>query len=376
MWAEKLPNGQVKFVERYTDPMTLKEHRVSVRLPKNTASTRKQAQATLDEKIAKKLAECASAAAVRKDKLRLSELIDLYRIAQNNSRRSSTCSRNYYACNSLMRILGEDTLVEKLTAGYVNEKLQAQGESIGTTNERITRLKALIRWGYKNDYIEDIRWLDKLEKQDNPEKKMKLEEKYLESSELKLLVSKLPVQRWVYLAEFTALSGLRIGEALALFDSDVDLKNRIIYVNKNYDSKSNETGYPKTSASNREVYMQDELYVLCRRIHVSMQQERMLTGIRTNLFFSDVSGHHLNYFSYNKCLRETAKKVLDKDISITSHVMRHTHVALMAEQGVPLDVISRRLGHSDSKVTREIYFHVTQKMKERDNQRIKNIQIL
>lgn len=171
MWAEKLSNGQVKFVERYTDPMTLKEHRVSVRLPKNTASTRKQAQATLDEKIAKKLSECASAAAVRKDKLRLSELVDLYRIAQNNSRRSSTCSRNYYACNSLMRILGEDTLVEKLTAGYVNEKLQAQGESIGTTNERITRLKALIRWGYKNDYIEDIRWLDKLEKQDNPEKK-------------------------------------------------------------------------------------------------------------------------------------------------------------------------------------------------------------
>ena len=133
---------------------------------------------------------------------------------------------------------------------------------------------------------------------------------------------------------------------------------------------------PKTSTSNREVYMQDELYTLCRRIRTSMNQERLLTGIRTNLFFSDVSGNHLNYFSYNKCLRDTSKKVLDKNINITSHVMRHTHVALLAEQGVPLDVISRRLGHSDSKITREIYFHVTQKMKERDNQRIKNIQIL
>ena len=159
MWAEQLPNGKVKFIERYTDPMTLKEHRVSVRLSKNTASTRKQAQATLDDKIAQKIA--ASAASVQKDRLRLRELVDLYRTSQNNSRRASTCA---------MKILGEDILVEKLTAGYVNKKLQDQHESIGTTNERITRLKALIRWGYKNDYIEDIRWLDKLEKEEDKEK--------------------------------------------------------------------------------------------------------------------------------------------------------------------------------------------------------------
>ena len=116
MWIEQLPGGKFKFIERYTDPMTLKEHRVSVRLSKNTASTRKQALATLDDKIAQKIA--ASTASVQKDRLRLRELVDLYRTSQNNSRRASTCDRNYYACNSLMKILGEDTLVEKLTAGY------------------------------------------------------------------------------------------------------------------------------------------------------------------------------------------------------------------------------------------------------------------
>lgn len=56
--------------------------------------------------------------------------------------------------------------------------------------------------------------------------------------------------------------------------------------------------------------------------------------------------------------------------------MRHTHVALMAEQGVSLEVISRRLGHSNSKITREIYHHVTKKMQEKDNQQIKDIKIL
>ena len=128
--------------------------------------------------------------------------------------------------------------------------------------------------------------MDKLEKEEDKERKVRLEEKYLEAHELKLLIANLSVQKWAYLAEFTALSGLRIGEALALFDSDVDLKNRTIYVTKNYDTKSNETGYPKTSTSNREVYIQDELYTLCRRIRISMNQERLLTGIRTNLFLA------------------------------------------------------------------------------------------
>lgn len=34
--------------------------------------------------------------------------------------------------------------------------------------------------------------------------------------------------------------------------------------------------------------------------------------------------------------------------------------------GVPLEVIGRRLGHNDSKVTREIYFHVTESLKDKD----------
>ena len=46
----------------------------------------------------------------------------------------------------MMKILGEDVLVKNLTAGYVNGKLAQQEEKAGTTNERITRFKALIRW--------------------------------------------------------------------------------------------------------------------------------------------------------------------------------------------------------------------------------------
>ena len=56
--------------------------------------------------------------------------------------------------------------------------------------------------------------------------------------------------------------------------------------------------------------------------------------------------------------------------------MRHTHVALMAENGVSLDAISRRLGHENSKITKDIYFHVTKKMKEQDNAQFQKVNIL
>lgn len=374
MWVEQLENGKVKFVERYTNPMTLNDHRVSVTMDRDTTRTRKQAQAALNAKIDKKLVDITLT--VKKPGIRLSELVELYRKSQSATVKSATYTRNYYACESLMRILGANTIVSCLSAGYVNEKFTLLEEDIGTTNERITRLKALIRWGFKNDLIDDISWLNKLEKGKDTKKKEKLEEKYLEADELNILLKNMGIAKWRFLAEFTALSGLRIGEAIALNDADVSTKTRKIVVDKNRDSVNKVTGYPKNSTSNREVYMQDELYALCVKIKAFMRRERIARGYISPLFISDEHGDYLNYYSYNSYLKDVARRVLNKKIEITTHVMRHTHTALMAEQEVPLEVISRRLGHANSKVTREIYFHVTKKMKERDNQRIKSVKLL
>lgn len=44
-------------------------------------------------------------------------------------------------------------------------------------------------------------------------------------------------------------------------------------------------------------------------------------------------------------------------------MFRHTHVALLVEAGVPIKVISERLGHSNINVTLEVYTHVTKNMR-------------
>ena len=167
-----------------------------------------------------------------------------------------------------MQILGADTLVDRLTAGYAREQLALQNERPETTNERITRLKAL-----------------------------------LES---------MTVPKWRFLAELTALSGMRIGEAIALNTSDVDFKQRVIRVTKTYDPVNRIAGPPKTSASNREIQMQDELYRLCKKINLFMKKERLTLGYASNLFISDINGNHINYYSYNAYLSENAERLFNK----------------------------------------------------------------
>ncbi|MBO5389282.1 MAG: tyrosine-type recombinase/integrase, partial [Lachnospiraceae bacterium] len=61
---------------------------------------------------------------------------------------------------------------------------------------------------------------------------------------------------------------------------------------------------------------------------------------------------------------------------VTPHILRHTHASLLMSQGVNIDTISRRLGHEDSKITKEIYLHVTKLLIEKDKSQIEGINLL
>ena len=368
MWSEEY-KGKARFFERYEDPMTGKLHRVSCILDKDTKKNRKLAQEILADKIREKTYSSSAP-----EEMPLKELVELYRAYQKSAVRESTYQRNYHACESLMRILGEDTLVSRLSAGYINQKFLDTGDGPGTLNERTARLKALIRWGYNNDHVPDISYLSKLKTYEDKQKKEKLEDKFLEKEDANKLIAAMKEVHWNCAARLCLLSGMRIGEALALTRSDVDYQNRYIHITKTRDGVNKLINDPKTYDSIRDVYMQKELIDLCHEIDRKVDAFKRATGIRSDLFMPGVNGDYLEYYAYNKYLVETSEAVLGR--RITTHVMRHTHVALMAEAGASLPAISRRLGHKDSDITEKIYFHVTKKMKEKDNSEFENISLM
>lgn len=365
MWIEELKNGKFRACERYTDMMTGKQKRVTVTIEKNTAKSRKRAQAILTEKINKALSLTPNT------ELSLKGLVDKYLEEQEKTVKKSTYRRNYYSCNTIMSTLGPDILVNKITSGYIRKCLLATGKKPGTLNEHLIRIKALLRWGYQNDYIIDIAFLEKIENFKDVSHKVKIQDKYMESDEVHLLLSNMAVDKWKELTRFLVLTGLRIGEALALDIADLDLKERQIHVTKTFDSLNVETTSPKTTESIRDVYIQDDLLPLCREIKKKAFTLRMVTG--SNILFQDEKGRY-RYAAYNKYLRQNTERIIGR--RLTAHALRHTHVSLLAEQGISFDAIARRVGHEDSEITKEIYFHVTKKLKARDDSDIESIHIL
>lgn len=365
MWGYQTKSGRYCFTERYTDPLTGRKKTISVTVDKNTTQARKAASQLISERI-------RAALDGEENTVTLRGLGDLYLAAQKKTVKPSTYTRNSYAIDGLCRIIGGDVILERLTAGYIKRKMLEAGEEPGTMNERIKRLKALLRWGYQNDLIEtDI--TGKLSLFHDTPHADKIANKFMTSQEYLRVVEGMGRMDYRLLTQFLVLSGLRYGEAAALDRSDVDLAARYIHVCRTYDSETQTVTTAKTETSVRDVYMQDDLLEVCRQINVYMGERKMLHGCRSAHFFHDQRGGIISYFTYAKYLRDTTRKLIGREV--TPHTLRHTHASLMFEQGVALDVISRRLGHKTSKVTRDIYVHITAELKRRDAEAIREIHL-
>ena len=194
MWWQQKPNGKWQFFERYTDEVTGLTPTVSVTMDKNTAVTRKAAQTALAAKIEakhQKVGEYAS--------MTLKELLELY--LKRDGIRESTRLRDTALSNVLKQILDEDALINRMNAGYIKQHMADAGKA--DNRELIARIKALIRWAYQNDYVNDIAYLDKLKKPKKADKDLKA--KYMEADELKTLLNGMKIREWRDLTEFLVL---------------------------------------------------------------------------------------------------------------------------------------------------------------------------
>lgn len=368
MWVEPVigkTKTTYKFSKRYKDPVTGRNRKVSVTLDRNTAASRKKARDLLRAKIA---------ARVPSKSITLQDATSLYNQFQSETVKLSTLTRNKRQMKSLTRILGMSTPLDHLTAGYINLCFAKSGEKNSTLNERLVRLKAFLRWAYAHDYIESVDFLDKLSPRPDSTRKEKLIDKYMEPEELSALLEAMTSQtKWQLLTRFLCLSGLRIGEASALLDADVGPE--YINVHATYNNEVGLIDTPKTDASAREVYIQPELEECIREIRQTIRMEKLRFGYQSDLFIpSAPKGGHLHYDAYRKYLGEKTEAVIGR--RLTPHACRHTMTSLMAAAGVPLETIARRLGHEDSDVTKKIYFHITRKLREKDNEVLRMTSIL
>ena len=151
--------------------------------------------------------------------------------------------------------------------------------------------------------------------------------------------------------EFMFFVGTRPGETMALKFSDI--KDDIVIINKTIDEHGKrEIGTPKTLSSNRTVRIDNKL----KRHIIELEKYYVLKyGTFTFDYFVFGGSKPLAPTTINRYKKKACSKA--KIRPITLHQFRHSHATLLFNNGIVLHEISKRLGHSKTSTTLDIYTH-------------------
>jgi integrase len=149
------------------------------------------------------------------------------------------------------------------------------------------------------------------------------------------------------IAILLAMTGLRIGELLALRWQDIDLQNGFLAVRQTvYEGHFDE---PKSRRSKRSV----PLSPICIEILTARKPD---SPAPADLVFSARNGSPLCRRNLlNRQLKPTCKALGVKGANW--HWLRHANATLLDAVGTPLGTVQALLGHSSSQITRETYIH-------------------
>lgn len=141
--------------------------------------------------------------------------------------------------------------------------------------------------------------------------------------------------------------GCRVGELLALTESDIDLEGGTVSISKTY-FRRNKTDYitaPKTESSNRKItipqFLQREIKQFLDRQYELMPEERIFP---------------ITDRAIQKKMKQKTEQAKLKPIRV--HDLRHSHIALLIEKGMQPLVIAQRVGHDSVNTTMNIYGHL------------------
>ena len=151
-------------------------------------------------------------------------------------------------------------------------------------------------------------------------------------------------------------SGCRIGEALALEWSDIDLKKGIISISKTL-NRYQETNTPKSKAGLREIDIDKATISLLKQYKKRQQVQSWQLGRSEGIVFTPFTTKYAYACLLRKRLQSHFKAAGVPDISF--HGFRHTHATIMLYAGIEAKDLQYRLGHSNISMTLNTYVHAT-----------------
>ena len=173
-----------------------------------------------------------------------------------------------------------------------------------------------------------------------------------------------------YYDEFVVLigTGMRVSEFCGLTKKDLDFKNRKIRIDHQLERDRHGRYYivmTKTSAGRRFIPMTNEVYDALENIlkkRPKLKTEMLIDGYSGFILFDKKLQPKVALHIENECrlaMKKYNKLYPDKPINkVTPHVYRHTFCTNMVNAGIDLKSLQYLMGHSDVKVTLDVYSHI------------------
>lgn len=356
MWIKQTKNGKVRYVERIK-LLNGNTKEISVLFDKDTKKNRKTA---LDLLRMRELEESS----VLDPTTTFFEGLDIVKSRHFKNIKPNTQVQYSTTMKKIKRV-GYDIPLNKINANYLLNLLEDLAVSDVNYNAHLGCIKTFLKILYRLDYIEDISFLEKLQKK---KQTVKEETKYLEQEEIDQILLELEGHPFYKnIIEFLVNTGLRFGELIALTFDDVE--DNILTINKTWNITGN-VNSPKSKNSNRRISLNQK----CMNILESQKLMKKNYSViyktyddSKNLIFPNLHGNYIVPSHF----RNGLKKLVTIDFKI--HSLRHTHASLCIDKGIPLEYISKRLGHEDTKVTQRIYIHKTKEGQQKEFDLFKDI---
>lgn len=156
-------------------------------------------------------------------------------------------------------------------------------------------------------------------------------------------------------------TGLRRGEVLGLRWSDLDLDAATVSIRSTrirYGSTI-ATSTPKTARGNRTIALGPATVAALRVWRRTQAADRLLIGSSwqdTGLVVTIADGSAPNPEAFSNLFQKLVKRAGLRPIRL--HDLRHSYATSALASGVPVKVVSQRIGHADVGVTLKVYAHV------------------
>jgi integrase len=210
-----------------------------------------------------------------------------------------------------------------------------------------------------------------------PKTAQKIDRRPLTDEELRYFMEAIQVHHKGAFFGILYACGLRPGEARALIWDNINIEKKTLSVTQAFAEKTNELKPPKTEAGKRTIPIPDWYMDILKSIPRN----------ESPYVFQTAKGNPLDSKRYNlvwkTLLREMEIKagaelyrnkiikpsgIIGNDL--TAYNLRHTYATELVKKGVDIKTAQYLLGHSDIRVTMNIYAHVTDTMIETAREKI------